>query len=174
MVDTAEGSRLADAVIQCDVAWREESDALSAGHESWSSGAVEDRTIQFAVYNMAVDSEECATRLLRGKHRSTRSQKIFARERSAVPWFRPLGDRRPARGIKTGRRLIEERHRWSRQQGAAPIVGEQREGNASVERRSNHTSTKQIRPPLSLTPPEPSPFRKQATSSTARAIASGC
>jgi hypothetical protein len=63
MLDTAGGVQLVDEVIERYVAWREECEAVRAGYEAWSSGAEEERTIRFAVYNEAVDREECAASL---------------------------------------------------------------------------------------------------------------
>jgi hypothetical protein len=63
VTDAAGGARLVDEVIDRYVAWREECETVRAGYEAWCSGAEEERTIRFAVYNMALDREEWAARL---------------------------------------------------------------------------------------------------------------
>jgi hypothetical protein len=63
VTDAVGGARLVDEVIDRYVAWREECEAVRAGYEAWSSGAEEEGTIRFAVYNMALDREEWAAGL---------------------------------------------------------------------------------------------------------------
>jgi hypothetical protein len=63
VVDAPGGARLVDEVIGRYVAWREKSETVRAGYVAWCSGAEAERTIRFAVYNLAVDREEWAAGL---------------------------------------------------------------------------------------------------------------
>jgi hypothetical protein len=63
VTDAAGAARLVDEVIDRYVDWREECETVRSGYEAWWSGAEEERTIRFAVYNMALDREEWAAGL---------------------------------------------------------------------------------------------------------------
>ena len=53
--------RLADALIDLYVAWREECSAVQLAYEQWREAAREDREAAFAAYNAALDREERAS-----------------------------------------------------------------------------------------------------------------
>ena len=53
--------RLADALIDLYVAWREECSAVQLAYEQWREAAREDREAAFAAYTAALDREELAS-----------------------------------------------------------------------------------------------------------------
>jgi hypothetical protein len=53
--------RLADALIDLYVAWREECFTLELAYERWRAAAKEDREAAFAAYTAALDREERAS-----------------------------------------------------------------------------------------------------------------
>ena len=53
--------RLADALIDLYVAWREECSAVQLAYDRWREAAKEDREAAFAAYNLALDREEWAS-----------------------------------------------------------------------------------------------------------------
>jgi hypothetical protein len=53
--------RLADALIDLYVSWREECSAVELAYERWREAAKEDRETAFVAYNLALDREERAS-----------------------------------------------------------------------------------------------------------------
>ena len=56
-------SRLADALIDLYVDWREECSAVQCAYEWWRTASKEQTTAAFAAYNAALDREERASRV---------------------------------------------------------------------------------------------------------------
>jgi hypothetical protein len=53
--------RLADALIDLYVAWREECSVVQLAYDRWREASKEDREAAFAAYNAALDREERAS-----------------------------------------------------------------------------------------------------------------
>ncbi len=64
--DIATGSRLVDEMIERYVNWREECAAVRASYQYWSSAEPAESRMAFAVYNAALDREECAAAVYAG------------------------------------------------------------------------------------------------------------
>jgi hypothetical protein len=58
-VDTATHDRLVDDAIDRYVEWREECATVEAAYRCWSDGGATERTTLFAIYDAALDREEC-------------------------------------------------------------------------------------------------------------------
>lgn len=64
-VDTATRTRLVDEMVERYVDWREECAAVEEAYRCWSTSSAP-CTMEFAIYNAALDREECAARLYAG------------------------------------------------------------------------------------------------------------
>ena len=62
--------RLADALIDLYVSWREECSAVELAYERWREAAKEEGEAAFAAYNLALDREERASNVYAARIRS--------------------------------------------------------------------------------------------------------
>src|SRR5438270_14082819 len=65
-VDSAIRNHLVDEAIERYVEWREECATVEAAYRCWSDACRTEQTIAFAIYNAALDREECAARVYSG------------------------------------------------------------------------------------------------------------
>jgi len=62
LADALTTTCLIDEMIERYVDWREGCTAVRAAYESWSSASPAERVTAFAIYNAALDQEECSAR----------------------------------------------------------------------------------------------------------------